>query len=95
MFGGHHAQLAAAKRGCVDSPEGQYHLLEDPQLLDHARRGFAGSRGRATAEGSDVCQRGFRPAVQVSIGRCISDLEVITKAGLPQELVNQVLYLPS
>ncbi len=32
--------------------------------------------------------------LEVSIGRCVRDLEVIAKAGLPEEAVGQVIYLP-
>lgn len=32
--------------------------------------------------------------LRVSISRCIHDLELITTAGTPDDVVNQVIYLP-
>lgn len=36
----------------------------------------------------------FAGQLEVSIGRCVADLEVIAKAAEPQEAVNQIVYLP-
>lgn len=32
--------------------------------------------------------------LQISIGACINDLEVISKAGEPEDLINRVQFLP-
>jgi hypothetical protein len=32
--------------------------------------------------------------LRVSIGKCIQDLEIIAKAGQPEDLRNQILFLP-
>ena len=32
--------------------------------------------------------------LDIAIGRCVEDLELVAKASRPQELANQVLYLP-
>ena len=36
----------------------------------------------------------FGRQLEVSIGRCIADLELIAKAGQEEEAANQVTYLP-
>jgi hypothetical protein len=30
----------------------------------------------------------------VTVGRCINDLELIAKAGMPEDLANRVQFLP-
>ena len=77
---------------------------EDAPLLDRA-----GELGRVLftrdsdllAEAARRLRSGERFAsvvyahqLEVSIGRCVRDLEVIAKAGLPEEAVGQVIYLP-
>jgi len=32
--------------------------------------------------------------MEVSIGQCIADLEIIAKSATPEEAMNQVIYLP-
>jgi hypothetical protein len=32
--------------------------------------------------------------LRVSIGRCVQDLEIIAKAGKPEDLMNGVMFLP-
>ena len=32
--------------------------------------------------------------LRVSIGRCVQDLEIIAKAGEPEDLMNGVMFLP-
>ena len=78
--------------------------LEDPDLLDRA-----GVVGRVLftrdddllAEATQRQQAGisFRGVIyahqlRVSIGRCVEDLEIIAKAGEPEDLMNQVMFLP-
>ncbi|MEM8896280.1 MAG: DUF5615 family PIN-like protein, partial [Bacteroidota bacterium] len=36
----------------------------------------------------------FAKPLKVSIGACIRDLEIISKAGEPEDLLNQVQFLP-
>lgn len=36
----------------------------------------------------------FAHPTQISIGECIRDLELLAKAGEPEDLHNQVFYLP-
>ncbi|MEK7686208.1 MAG: hypothetical protein AAB466_12375 [Verrucomicrobiota bacterium] len=32
--------------------------------------------------------------LEVSIGRCVADLEIMAKAATPEEALSQVVYLP-
>ena len=32
--------------------------------------------------------------LRVSIGRCVQDLEIVAKAGEPEDLMNEILFLP-
>jgi hypothetical protein len=36
----------------------------------------------------------FARQLDVSIGRCVADLEIIAKSATPEEAQNQILYLP-
>ena len=36
----------------------------------------------------------FARQLEVSIGQCIADLEIIAKSATPEEAMNQVVYLP-
>lgn len=78
--------------------------LEDPLLLNRA-----GELGRVLfSRDSDLLTEATRRSrngekfatvvyahqLEVSIGRCVTDLEVIAKAGLPEEAVGQVIHLP-
>jgi predicted nuclease of predicted toxin-antitoxin system len=36
----------------------------------------------------------FARQTEVSIGRCVTDLEVISLTGTPEEALNQIVYLP-
>ena len=36
----------------------------------------------------------FAPQVEVSVGICVRDLEIICKVLAPDEVANKVLYLP-
>jgi hypothetical protein len=79
-------------------------LLDDPELLDRC-----GERGRVLftqdddllVEAAKRQREGvFFPGViyahqlGISIGACIRELEVIAKAGEPEDLFNRVDYLP-
>lgn len=78
--------------------------LDDPELLDRA-----GALGRALftrdvdllveatrrqRDGAAFSGVVFAHQLQVTIGRCVRDLELIAVAGEPEDLVNQVLFLP-
>ena len=36
----------------------------------------------------------YAPQLGLSIGQCIDDLEILAKAGVPEDFVNRVQYLP-
>ncbi len=76
----------------------------DPALLERAaelgrilfsrdRDLLAEVAGRQRA-GSSFATVVYAHQLEVSIGRCVADLEVIAKAGSPEEARNQVVYLP-
>jgi len=78
--------------------------MPDDQLLDRAAQlgrvlftrdqdllAEAAQRLRANQVFSTVI---FATQLEVSIGRCVADLEIIAKAGTPEEAMNQVIYLP-
>ena len=78
--------------------------LEDPALLDRA-----GELGRVLFTRDDdllaeatqrqrtgilFCGVIYAHQLRVSIGRCVQDLEIIAKAGDPEDLMNGVMFLP-
>lgn len=78
--------------------------MEDPALLDRA-----GALGRVLftqdddllAEGTRRQRKGipfggviYAHQLRVSIGICIQNLELIAKAGEPEDLINRVEFLP-
>jgi hypothetical protein len=78
--------------------------LEDPALLERVKAlgrilftrdedllAVAAERLRTGKPFATVV---FARQLEVSIGRCIVDLELIAKAGQEEEAVNQVTYLP-
>jgi hypothetical protein len=58
---------------------------DDDLLAEAARRQRAGLPFRGVIFGHQL---------RVSIGRCIDDLEIIAKAGEPEDLLNLVAFLP-
>lgn len=80
------------------------HELSDPALLDRAQ-----ALGRVLfTQDDDLLREAVRRQhgeipfagviyahqLNVSIGRCVQDLELISQLGEPDESANQVLYLP-
>jgi predicted nuclease of predicted toxin-antitoxin system len=78
--------------------------LDDPPLLDRA--GALGrilftrdsdllvEANRRLRAGEKFAMVVYAAQLEVSIGRCVTDLEIIAKAGLPEEAMGQVIYLP-
>lgn len=79
-------------------------LLEDSELLNRAT-----TLGRVLftqdkdflSEGIERQQNNhffagivFAHQLDVTIGQCVSDLEIVSKAGEPEDLENRILYLP-
>ena len=65
---------------------GRVMFTRDPDLLAAAAR-----RLRSGTPFSTVI---FARQTDVSIGRCVTDLEIIVKSARPEEAMNQVVYLP-
>ena len=80
------------------------HQLPDPQLLDRATalgRVLFTRDDDLVAEARSRQQEGtsfpgviYAHQLSVTVGRCIEDLELIASAGEPEDLADQVLFLP-
>ena len=78
--------------------------MDDPELLDRAgelERVLFTQDDDLLVEASkrqreDIPFRGviYAHQLRVSIGTCIHDLEIIAKAGEPEDLINRVQFLP-
>ncbi len=78
--------------------------LPDPELLDRATalaRVLFTHDDDLLAEAKRRQQEGipfggviFARQLRVSIGVCINDLEIVAKAGEPEDLANRVEYIP-
>jgi len=65
---------------------GRILFTRDPDLLAEAAMRLRSGRQFSTVV--------FARQTEVSIGRCVTDLEIIAKTATSQEAANQVLYLP-
>ncbi len=65
---------------------GRMLFTRDPDLLAEAAM-----RMRSGKRFSTVV---FARQTEVSIGRCVTDLEILAKAAEPDEVLNQIVYLP-
>jgi len=65
---------------------GRILFTRDPDLLAEAARRLRAAQPLATVV--------FARQMEVSIGRCVTDLEIIAKAATAAEAMNQVVYLP-
>jgi Domain of unknown function (DUF5615) len=80
------------------------HRLADPDLLDRAGGqgrvifttdpDFLSEATRRQRAGIAFAGVVYAHQLRVPIGRCVTDLELLAKAAEPQELRNQVIYLP-
>lgn len=78
--------------------------LDDPELLDRARelgRVLFTQDDDLLSEATKRQRLGipftgliYAHQLRVSIGQCVEDLEIIAKAGEPEDLVNRVEFLP-
>lgn len=78
--------------------------LDDPTLLDRAGElervlftrddDLLAEAIRRQREGIPFRGVIYAHQLRVSIGTCIQDLEIITKAGEPEDLINGVTFLP-
>lgn len=73
-------------------------LLERAAELRRVMFSFDADMLRHTTalEQQDVAFAGlvFAHPTRISVGQCIRDLEIIAKTGDPEDLANQILYLP-
>ena len=68
--------------------------LELGRVMFSQDRDFLIEAQRRQAEGINFAGVIFARQSRISIGDCIRDLEIIAKAGNPEDLANQVQYLP-
>jgi len=78
--------------------------LDDPQLLDRAsvlRRVLFTQDDDLLIEAARRQRAGiyfhglvYAHQLRVSIGTCVRDLEIVAKAGEPEDLVNHIRFLP-
>lgn len=61
-------------------------FTRDPDLLAEAAKRLRG--------GTPFCTVVFARQTEVSIGRCVNDLEILAKAAEPEEAMSQIVYLP-
>ncbi len=110
LFMDHHVARAittgARLRGidALTAYEDRSHELSDPELLDRASaldRVLFSHDDDLLVEATWRQQQGipfggviYAHLVEVSIGQCIHDLEIIALAGSQTDVQNQVIYLP-
>jgi predicted nuclease of predicted toxin-antitoxin system len=78
--------------------------IDDPELLDRAGElervlftqddDFLVEATKRQREGIPFRGVIYAHQLRVSIGTCIHDLEIIAKAGEPEDLINRVQFLP-
>jgi hypothetical protein len=78
--------------------------LEDPELLDRAMilervmvtrdKDFLSEATRRQRDSLEFSGVVFADQLDVSIGTCVNDLEIIAECCEPNELLNRILHLP-
>jgi len=78
--------------------------MDDPALLDRATElgralftqddDLLAETTRRQKEGVTFGGVIYSHQLRISIGACINDLEIISKAGEPEDLINRVQFLP-
>ncbi len=78
--------------------------LADDQLLDRATRlgrvlftfddDLLAEATKRQREGKSFSGVIYAHPLKISIGKCVHDLELLAKAGEPEDLENQVVFLP-
>lgn len=78
--------------------------MDDPALLDRATElgrvlftqddDLLAEATRRQKEGVTFGGVIYSHQLRISIGACINDLEIISKAGEPEDLINRVQFLP-
>ena len=106
----HHVPLAITRglrrRGItvVTAKEDGHARAGDPELLNRAGQlghllfsrdvDLLAEAARRLRAGETFATVVFAHQLEVSIGRCVSDLEIIVRAATPDEMQNQIVYLP-
>lgn len=88
--------LTAFEGGCATLP--------DPELLDRATelgrviftqdRVFLNEATRRQREGIRFAGVIYGHQLQITIGQCVADLELIAKLNAPEEMAGQLVFLP-
>jgi hypothetical protein len=98
--------LALRERGVdvLTSQEDGTNRLEDADLLDRATalervlftrdRDFLAEGTQRQQDSREFAGVVFAEQLDVSIGTCVHDLELIAKCCEPDELLNRIVYLP-
>lgn len=78
--------------------------MDDPELLDRAGElervlftqddDLLAEAAKRQREGTPFRGVIYAHQLRVSIGTCVHDLEIIAKAGEPEDLINRVQFLP-
>ena|SRR6185312_909070 len=89
---------------CLTAFEDNASTLADPDLLDRATatgrvlvtsdKDFLVEADRRQTEGVEFAGVIYTHPIRVSVRECIDDLEIIVKAGEPDDLANRVQFLP-
>ncbi len=84
--------------------EDQSHELDDASLLDRANElkrvlfsqddDLLTEAAKRQKSGRAFCGVIYAHPLRISIGKCVEDLELIAKACDPEDLLNQVVFLP-
>ena len=79
-------------------------MCSDPELLDRATSlgrvlftlddDLLAEAARRQREGGSFSGLIYAHPLRVTIGQCVHDLELVAKAGEPEDLRDQVLFLP-
>src|SRR5262245_55456345 len=99
-----HGRADAARRRCVDGAGRYYQQAEDPAVLNRAMalgrvvftqdEDFLRESNRRQAASEEFAGVVYSHQLNVTIGQCDADLELIAKVYEPDEMVNRVEVLP-
>ena len=89
---------------CITALEDNADTMDDPDLLDRATalcrtlvtsdKDFLVEADKRQTAGVEFAGIIYTHPLRVSVRGCIDDLEIIAKAGEPEELANRVQFLP-
>lgn len=97
-------ELRIRKVDVLTAQEDGADILPDPELLDRATQlnrvlftfddDFLGEAVKRQREHISFNGVIYSHPLRISIGQCIKDLELISKAGETEDLKNHIVYLP-